>query len=181
MRIIGIDPGVSGAIALIERPARTAHSQFVDVADMPTMVRNRTARVQKQEVNAAQLAKIIRTFAPDEAYVELVAAIARRKGKKPPCKECGHEEGGMGAVSSFNFGDSFGIVKGVLGALGVRYELVTPGQWKTLAGLRGTTKAQSRTLAQRIFPDAPLELAKHDGRAEALLIADTCSRVTWSA
>lgn len=200
IRIIGIDPGVSGAIALLERKDRRSPSTFLDVADMPTFIRNKTARIQRPEVNPAELCKIIEVMKPDEIFIELVSAMPPRAKKAPrrtpaaeasrttkqkvragesECPTCGLRGGGMGAASAFDFGEAFGIAKATCAVLGLRYELITPAQWKTLAGLKGATKAASRTLAQRLFPGAPLANAGHDGRAEALLIADTCSRGKW--
>lgn len=183
MKIVGIDPGVAGAIALIEKKNRADQGVFVDVADMPLLERGRTSRTPRKLINGAQVTKILKHWAPDEIYIELVSAMPPRvkKGRQQvePCKECGHQKGGMGAVSAFNFGEGLGILEGVVAALGIRHELVTPLQWKTLVGLRGAKKEASRTLAQQLFPKAPLELVKHEGRAEALLIAQACSRAHW--
>jgi len=147
--IIGIDPGVSGAVAFFD-------DFKVTVFDMPTM-----ALGKKRQVNAAELSKIIygqaRTFGLCDfrkAYLEQVSA-------RP----------GQGVTAMFNFGVSYGIVQGVLAALKIPTVLVSPGMWKRRAGLLGKDKDMSRTLAQRLFPDADLSLKKHVGRADAILIA----------
>lgn len=152
MRILGIDPGIAGAIALIE------HGLFVDVADIPTMQRGSTSK--KQAINAAELAAIVRCFNPAAACVELVQAMPPRGDKS-----------GMGAASAFNFGESAGVIRGVLAAIGVETHYVTPATWKKRAGLSGNRdKEASRSLAIRLWPSAPLARKKDSGRAEALLI-----------
>ena len=77
---------------------------------------------------------------------------------------------GQGIASSFQFGVGFGSILGVLQALHIRIELVTPSSWKRSYGL-SKDKHASLHKARLLFPTAELHLAKHDGRAEALLIA----------
>src|SRR5690606_7067812 len=117
MRVLAIDPGIAGALGILDA------GRFVDVVDMPVMQRGRTSK--KQQVNAAELARIVRVWAPDAAVVELVNAMPSIGGKR-----------GMGAASAFNFGESVGVVRGVLAALGIETHYVTPQAWKTRAGLK---------------------------------------------
>ena len=77
---------------------------------------------------------------------------------------------GQGIASSFQFGVGFGSILSVLQALHVNIEFVTPAVWKKSYGL-GTDKHASLHKGRLLFPTADLHLAKHDGRAEALLIA----------
>lgn len=153
MRILGVDPGITGAIALLDHAF-----VFESVHDMPTMQRGVTTN--KQMVNGAELARLVRELRPDCAVVELVNAMPGRG-----------EAAGMGAASAFNFGDCAGCVRGVLGALGIPMHLVVPVVWKKRAGLVKSDKEASRSLAIRLWPQAPLGLKKYQGRAEALLIA----------
>lgn len=152
MRILGIDPGTTGALALLEA------GRFVDVADMPVIVRS--SRGKKQQVNAAEFAALVRAWVPDAAVVELVQAMPRVGSKA-----------GMGAASAFNFGESAGVVRGVLSALMLETHYVTPQSWKKRAGLKGSDKEASRLKAVQLWPEAPLGRKKDQGRAEALLIA----------
>ena len=151
MILIGIDPGVSGAIAFLNDDLGLRH-----VFDMPVMALSG----KKQQVNPAELGKLFRVWLCDvpventTAYVERVAAM-------PP----------QGVASSFNFGVSYGIVKGVLGALQIPMVLVSPAVWKRRAGLTGKPKDASRTLAQQLYPAAPLGRKKDVGRADSILIA----------
>ena len=149
---IGIDPGVSGAIAFLKRGE---HFVF----DMPVM----NLSGKKQQVNASELGKLFRENLPyvgadygvdATAYVEQV-----------------HSMPGQGVAAMFNFGTSYGIVKGVLGALQIPMVLVTPHSWKKRAGLIGKEKDASRTLAQQLYPAAPLGRKKDVGRADSILIA----------
>jgi len=150
---LGIDPGISGALALLNE-----NNTLVDLADMPVMRLGKN----KQQVNAAELAKIIslcqgniiREVATLEAYLELVSAMPKQ-----------------GVTSMFNFGVSLGVIEGVLAALSIPVYMVTPASWKKRAGLTGKDKEAARTLAQQLYPAAELGMKKHIGRADAILIA----------
>ena len=143
--IIGIDPGISGAIATL------TGDSLVDVVDMPTMKNGK-----KQMVNAAELAKLLSSYKSNNTvvYLERVSAMP-----------------GQGVSSMFNFGVSFGIIQGITGALQIPMVLVTPQLWKKKAGLLGKDKDCARTLAQQLYPAAPLGRKKDCGRADAILIA----------
>ncbi len=78
---------------------------------------------------------------------------------------------GQGVTSMFNFGANYGAILGVCGCLGLSVNLVTPQKWKKKAGLIKKEKDASRQLAKTMFPLAPLDLKKHHGRADAILIA----------
>ncbi len=140
--IMGIDPGISGAIAFYftEVPSR------VSVDDVP---------VAGGEINVAELARQIRIHRPTFAVIERVSAMP-----------------GQGVTSMFNFGRSYGDVRGTIGAMSVPLHFVTPQKWKKHFGL-SSDKDQSRLRAIRMFPDVAesFKLKKHDGRAEAALIA----------
>lgn len=151
-RILGIDPGISGALGLL------LNGRYECVSDMPTMQRGVTSK--KQAVNASELAKLIRAFEPHVVVVELVQAMPRVGSSS-----------GMGAASAFNFGESAGVVRGVIAALGLECHYVTPQSWKKRAGLIGSDKEASRAKAIQLWPMASLARKKDQGRAEALLIA----------
>lgn len=141
---IGIDPGAKGAIALFHGDA------FADVGDMPTVIVKGKARV-----DAAQLGEIIRAVRPHHAFMERVGAMP-----------------GQGVSSMFAFGMAAGIVMGALGALQIPLTLVTPAQWKVALRVPAD-KGGARARASQLLPAAAHHwpLVKHDGRAEAALIA----------
>ena len=141
---IGVDCGISGAIALLND-----NVSFISVHDMPVMA----GTGKRQQVNAAELAKILKLVG-GIAYVERVSAMPKQ-----------------GVSSMFSFGTSYGIVLGVLAAIGIPTILVTPQSWKKRAGLTGKEKDYARTLAQQLYPAAELGRKKDIGRADALLIA----------
>ena len=145
---IGIDPGVTGAIAALD-----ADNRLIDVFDMPVVQDGK-----KRRVNAPELAAIIGAICSGagqyHAYVEKVGAMP-----------------GQGVTSMFNFGRSAGIIDGVLGALHIPLTYVSPQKWKKAAGLIGKEKDQGRTRAIELYPSAPLNLKKHIGRADAILIS----------
>lgn len=140
--ICGIDPGVTGAIAFY-------------VMDVPGRVAVEDVPVAGGEISAPHLASLIRRFSPSMAVIEKVNAFP-----------------GQGVSSVFNFGRSYGDVRGVIGALNIPLHFVSPQKWKKHFGL-SSDKDQSRMLAIRMFPNVAehFKLKKHDGRAEAALIA----------
>ncbi len=149
---IGIDPGLSGAIAFLKDDG-----ELISVVDMPVMA----GTGKRQQVNAAELVRILNPFpdvkwAPNSqiAYVERVSAMP-----------------GQGVSSMFSFGTSYGIVLGVLAALQIPVVLVHPATWKKRAGLTGKDKDYCRTLMQQRYPMAALGRKKDIGRAEAMAIA----------
>ena len=146
--IIGIDPGVDGAIAVLDDDFT-----YYSVWDMPTMALSKN----KRQVNGAELAEMLKRR---ESLPHLVAYV-ERVGSMP------HQ----GVASMFNFGVSYGVVLGVLATLSIPMVLITPGVWKKRAGLTGKPKEMARTLAQQLYPQAPLGRKRDIGRADALLIA----------
>lgn len=148
---IGIDPGQTGAIAAID-----GHDNVILLRDMPTMPR---LHGKGEMINGAELASIImdaRAGNEIMVYLEQVAAMP-----------------GQGVTSMFHFGESVGIILGVLQTLQCRYAMVKPQRWKGLAGLSRMDKDAARTLAIQLFPGISDKLArkKDIGRADALLIA----------
>lgn len=150
--IVGVDPGLSGAIAFYF----TSHPQLISVEDMPVIA---------GEISAADLAMRINQVRPDAAVIELV-------GARP----------GQGVSSMFKFGKSFGVAIGVCQALKIPTHFVTPQKWKKHFRL-GPDKDDSRRRATEYWPDRPELFAKkkHDGRAEAALIARYGADVIYSA
>jgi len=142
---IGIDPGVGGAIAFL-----TDALEFIVVHEMPTMAHTG----KRRQVNPAELANLLSRTPIQMAYVERVGSMPHQ-----------------GVASSFNFGMSYGVIQGVLAALGIPMVLITPVTWKKKAGLIGKEKDAARTLAQQLYPQAPLGKKKDIGKADALLIA----------
>jgi crossover junction endodeoxyribonuclease RuvC len=124
MRIVGIDPGASGAIVLL------LDGEPIEWTEMPVMKVGSATRV-----NPAALADILGTYEPTSVLIEQVGAMP-----------------GQGVTSMFNFGHSCGTVMGVLGAMGIPYTLVTPQAWKKAAGLIGTDKDAARARAIQLWP-----------------------------
>lgn len=149
MTIIGIDPGVTGAIAILSNDG-----EFLAVHDMPSLPDGAKGR---NAVNAPLLSSIISDASPSVVYCEYV-------GARP----------GEGAVGAFAFGRSRGVIEGVCGALGIPVVMITPPVWKRVAGIAaGSDKEASRARAIARWPRrSDLFARKKDaGRAEAALIA----------
>jgi len=125
MRTIGIDPGASGALVLLE------DGTPIEWMEMPVMKVGSATRV-----NAAAVADFMGAALCDHVFVEQVGAMP-----------------GQGVRSMFNFGHNVGTVMGALGALGIPVTLVTPQAWKKAAGLIGKDKDASRARAIQLWPD----------------------------
>jgi hypothetical protein len=152
----GIDPGVTGALALVD-----AEGRFQAVHDMPTTL----ATTGRRQIDPGALAALLREHGPAFCLVERVGPRPRE-----------------GAVGAFSFGLTFGAILGVLATLGLPHDLVQPVAWKRRAGIPPKSpKGVSIAVAKRLLPDAGphLTLVKHDGRAEALLLA-LQSRERWA-
>ena len=143
--IVAVDPGLSGAIAVLG-PAGE-----LELADLPVI---RDGRLSWIDGGALQSLLI------DALRGHPARAIVERVGAMP------HQ----GVASSFTFGLTLGSILAVLQARHLAIELVTASVWKRALGL-GSDKAASLHKARLLYPTADLALAKHEGRAEALLIA----------
>lgn len=148
--ILGIDPGVSGALCLVDPKTK----KIVALVDMPTVVV--TINKKNRNVIAAPLiAEAIKRLNPSKAILEKV-------GVRP----------GEGALGAFTFGRGVGQLEGVLAALGVPTESVMPATWKRKLDVPAD-KGGARLKAMTMFPDhaAEFKRVKDDGRAESALIA----------
>jgi len=150
---LGIDPGLKGAIALLTNDGLQA------VFDMPT-ASERHGKESRSSVCAHSLRDILLNM--QHTHGKIRVAVVERVGAMPK----------QGVTSSFRFGYGAGQVEGVLAALCVPTEFVRPQTWKKQLGL-GSDKAQSLTLARAKWPySESFTLKKHDGRAEAALLAE---------
>jgi hypothetical protein len=150
MRVLGIDPGIAGALVLL------VNGEVTEVADMPVV----TAR-GKRRVCPAQLATLLAGWCPIEHCV-IEAASARP---------------GQGVSSMFGYGRSYGICIGTLSALGIAYTEISPVSWKNRLAVPGD-KDGARFRAGQLLPAAVKHwpLVKHHGRAEAALLALIAAR-----
>lgn len=149
MIIIGIDPGLSGAVGALSGGA------FLAVEDMPTVAKGGGS--VKSEVDPAGLVTLLRRLAPAD---ERTVVVLERVNAMP----------GQGVASTFSLGDSFGCARAAVAACRLELVYVTPAQWKRAYGL-SSDKEAARALAVRTWPEAPLNLKKYADRAEALLMA----------
>jgi crossover junction endodeoxyribonuclease RuvC len=151
---IGIDPGLSGAIAIIS-------PENLKIFDMPTMTVERNGKAKRQ-VSAAELAEMLYLYSGRDCHVycERVSAMA-----------------GQGVTSVFSFGRSFGMIEGILAAFKMPVTFVPPATWVKAVG-RGQGKDASRARAMELFPSDQdqFKRVKDDGRADAALIAYWGSR-----
>ncbi|MDB9784531.1 crossover junction endodeoxyribonuclease RuvC [Pelagibacteraceae bacterium] len=151
MKIIGIDPGLSGGIAILE------NSKIKEIYDMPVMPEGKK---NKRQLNSAQLVKLIK----DNIKVdEEVAIIVEQVNAMP----------GQGVTSMFNFGQTFGAIKGICAALGLPIFFVRPAKWKKHFELINSSKDASRTKVIEMYPSISDKLSKKKdvNKSDAILIA----------
>jgi len=153
MLIIGIDPGISGAICFFE------DGEVKEIIDMPVMA---DGKKNKRQINGPQvyneILKRINKFQKKDIIVviEQVSAMP-----------------GQGVTSMFNFGQSFGVLKGICSAMQLSMFFIRPAKWKKYFGLIKTEKDASRTKVIEIFPyiSSQLSRKKDSNKADAILIA----------
>ena len=153
MLIIGIDPGISGSICFFE------DGKIIDVIEMPTMT---DGKKNKRQVNGAQIYNEILKII-NKIEKQNVRVVIEQVSAMP----------GQGVTSMFNFGQSFGILKGICSAMQLPMYFVRPAKWKKYFGLINSEKDSSRTKAIEIFPyfSSQLSKKKDSNKADAILIA----------
>ena len=153
MLVIGIDPGISGSICFFQ------DGKITDVVEMPTMTEGKK---NKKQVNGSQtfneISERIKNLDKKDikVVIEQVSAMP-----------------GQGVTSMFNFGQSFGILKGICSAMQLPMYFVRPAKWKKYFSLINSEKDASRTRAIEIFPyfSSQLSRKKDSNKADAILIA----------
>ena len=152
MLIIGIDPGISGSICFFE------DGKILEVIEMPVMTEGKK---NKKQVNGAQI------------YNEIFNRINVKDGENRVVIEQVSAMPGQGVTSMFNFGQSFGIIKGICSAMQLPMFFVRPAKWKKYFNLINSQKDASRTKAIEIFPyfSKYLSKKKDSNKADAILIA----------
>ena len=153
MIIIGIDPGISGSICFFE------DGKVTDIVEMPNMA---DGKKNKRQVNGAQIyneiSSRIKNFNKEDikVVIEQVSAMP-----------------GQGVTSMFNFGQSFGVLKGICSAMQLSTYFIRPAKWKKYFNLINSEKDASRTKAIQIFPYISSDLSKKKdaNKADAILLA----------
>ena len=151
MKIIGIDPGLSGAIAILE------NNKVIKIFDMPVMSEGKK---NKRQLNSAQLVKLLSEYTLD---TDEISVVVEQVNAMP----------GQGVTSMFNFGQTFGAIKGICAALELPIFFVRPSKWKKHFELINSSKDSSRTKAIEMYPSLSDNLAKKKdvNKSDAILIA----------
>jgi crossover junction endodeoxyribonuclease RuvC len=152
MLIIGIDPGISGSICFFK------DGKILEVIEMPVMTEGKK---NKKQVNGSQI------------YNEFLKRINRKDDEIRVVIEQVSAMPGQGVTSMFNFGQSFGVLKGICSAMQLPIFFVRPAKWKKYFNLINSQKDASRTRAIEIFPYFSTQLSKKkdSNKADAILIA----------
>ena len=153
MLIIGIDPGIKGAICILK------DGVVINVFDMPVMP---VGKKNKSQVNGSQVYNEILKVIENEGKQD-VKVVIEQVSAMP----------GQGVTSMFNFGQSYGVLKGIFSAMQIPMDFVSPVKWKKYFNLINTQKDSSRTKAIEFFPyiSAKLSRKKDANKADAILIA----------
>ena len=153
MLIIGIDPGISGSICFF------LDGKILEVLEMPTMAEGKK---NKKQINGSQIYNEINRVI-NKIQNQEVRVVIEQVSAMP----------GQGVTSMFNFGQSFGILKGICSAMKLPMYFVRPAKWKKYFNLINSQKDASRTKAIEIFPYFSQELSKKKdaNKADAILIA----------
>ena len=153
MLIIGIDPGISGAICFFK------NGEVKEILDMPTMAEGKK---NKRQINGPQIYNEISKRITNISKKEVVVVIEQVSAMP-----------GQGVTSMFNFGQSFGVLKGICSAMQLSMHFVRPAKWKKYFNLIKTEKDASRTKVIEIFPyiSSQLSRKKDSNKADAILIA----------
>ena len=151
MRIFGIDPGLSGGIAILE------NNKVKEMFDMPVMS---DGKKNKRQLNSALLAQIIKDNIED---IEDTVMVVEQVNAMP----------GQGVTSMFNFGQTFGAIKGICAALSLPIFFVRPAKWKKHFELINSSKDASRTKVIEMYPSIAENLSKKKdvNKSDAILIA----------
>ena len=153
MLIIGIDPGISGSISFLD------DGKIIEVIEMPTMAEGKK---NKKQVNGSQIYNEILKVIEKEDKQD-VKVVIEQVSAMP----------GQGVTSMFNFGQSYGVLKGIFSAMQIPMDFVSPVKWKKHFNLINTQKDSSRTKAIEFFPYISHKLSrkKDANKADAILIA----------
>ena len=149
--IIGIDPGLSGAVAILK------DNKVLNIFDMPVMSEGKK---NKKQLNSAQLVNIIKDNSKNDVEI---AVVVEQVNAMP----------GQGVTSMFNFGQTFGAIKGVCAALNLPIFFVRPSKWKKHFELINSSKDSSRTKVIEMYPSLSNQLTKKKdvNKSDAILIA----------
>ena len=153
MLIIAIDPGISGSLCFFEE------GKIIDIIEMPNMA---DGKKNKRQVNGAQIYNEI-SLRIKNFQKENIKVVIEQVSAMP----------GQGVTSMFNFGQSFGVLKGICSAMQLPMYFVRPAKWKKYFNLINSEKDASRTKAIEIFPyiSAQLSKKKDSNKADAILLA----------
>ena len=151
MKIIGIDPGLSGAVAILE------NNNVLNIFDMPVMAEGKK---KKRQLNSSMLVNLIKD---NIDLKEEISVVVEQVNAMP----------GQGVTSMFNFGQTFGAIKGVCAALELPIFFVRPSKWKKHFELINSSKDSSRTKVIEMYPKLSNQLSKKKdvNKSDAILIA----------
>ena len=151
---IGIDPGLSGAIAVLD-----SDNHYLELFDMPTYKAEINGKMRRN-IDIIELERIFKNVMLEYGFRCLEVMV----------EQC-HAGANSGMTGNFSAGKNYGILLSVLTCLKLEFAVIHPSTWKAKLGQRGLSKEEWRLLAIKRWPDAPLSRKKDHDRADALFLA----------
>jgi crossover junction endodeoxyribonuclease RuvC len=172
MDIAAFDPGQRGAAALLRRDWNRQGRwdyRFLDMVDLPTIPDGET----RKQIDVAFLGALLERWDPDVAVIENVQVAVARDDPNDPQQRLYGKRSAMSPSDAFRFGLACGMIRGVVMAYDIPVEMVHPRTWTLALGLKGGDKKPHIARIKQLVPTAAnfITLAKHDGRADAGLMA----------
>lgn len=160
IRLLGIDPGLSGAVATIDLHQGGELPCLVAVTPTPTLTVTMRKKTRRDYDVPAMWRLLVAAHAP--ATVRVAGVYLERQGPRPK----------QGVTSTFSTGVGFGLWRGLVIAMALPLVVVEPLRWRRAFGLIGKGKTASLRVATERFPaEYPPQLRRHDGAADAVLLA----------
>lgn len=162
---VGIDPGLSGAIAFLDAAGEPVG---IGIADTPVLTVSRSTGGKRSIMDLPGCRELLLSVAPASS----LRVVLEQVGPMP----------GQGVTSMFRFGEGYGAWQGLLAALQIPHQLVHPQRWQR-AMLDGVPRGDGASLlvARRRWPGIDLHRKKDHGRADALLLAEYGRTRAWAA
>lgn len=166
---IGIDPGLTGAISVLNDKG-----ELIEMFDMPVMAKGEKKVKRKRKITGdnglSVIATTTHTIIKNQINASALAIIFDKYKHAFATLEMVASRPGQHAAATFSLGESYGIIQGVLASCGISVKIVPPSKWKKFLNV-SADKEMTRAAAIKLYPNASIHRKKDIDRAESLLIA----------
>jgi crossover junction endodeoxyribonuclease RuvC len=160
IRLVGIDPGLKGAVAVVDLHQDGQLPHLLSVTGTPTLTYKTRKKQWRREYDVPSMHGLL-TAAASSPNVRIAGVYLERQGARP----------GQGVTSTFSTGVGFGLWRGLIAACGLPLMTVQPQVWRRVCGLGKGKAASLRVVLERFPTQFPAHLRRHDGAADAVLLA----------